>query len=299
MEMELQHLISVARDWQAKMAKSKLSQNDAMFSLRQVIYRKLAYPLLTMTFSAAQCQAIMSPILSHGLPVAGVVQSFPRVLAHSPLTYGSLDLPNLPTEQMIAHILQVLSSSTSDDTTVFLLCICGEHMQLEAGLIGELFQIPLLLCDLITDSWLKHMWQTLHHLDIILHLQFPDITIPCQGNIELMRLFLQHGFHTPTELSILNRCRMFLHAFWLSDICNGSGERIEAHVWTHMQPLNSPWTWPRQSPPHRAIGDCGKARSPNVCTYPRLFTFLIHWVRGNSPVHHQDGFLSQNWTGCG
>jgi len=224
-----------------------------MFSLRQVIYQKLAYPLLTTTFLAAQCQAIMSPILGYGLPAAGVVQSFPRVLAHSPLKYGGLDLPNLHTEQTFSHILQVLSSSTSDDTTAFLLRACGEHMQLEAGLTGELFQIPLLLSDLITDSWIKHVWQTLHHLDIVLHLWFPDITIPCQGDIELMRLFLQHGFCTAMELSILNRCRIFLHAFWLSDICNGSGERIKAHVWTHPQPLNSPWKWPRAIIP--SLGD--------------------------------------------
>jgi len=227
------------------MAKSKLSQNDTMFSLRQVIYQKLAYPLLTMTFSAAQCQAIMSPILGCSLPAAGIVWSFPQALAHGPLMYGGLNLLNLHMEQTIAHILQVLSSSTSDDMTVFLLRACGEHMWLEAGLTGELFQLPLLLSNLITDSWIKHMWQTLHHLDIVLHSWFPDITSPHQGDIELIRLFLQHGFHTTTDLSILNRCWMFLHAFWLSDICNGSGERIEAHVWTHPQPLNSPWNWPR------------------------------------------------------
>ncbi len=139
MAMELQYLLSIAWDWQAKMAKSKLSQNDSMFSLRQVIYWKLAYPLLTMTFSAAQCQTIMSLILGHGLPVAGVVRLFPQALAHGPLTYGGPDLPNLHTEQTIAHILQVLSLSTSDDTTVFLLRTCGEYMQLEAGLTGELF----------------------------------------------------------------------------------------------------------------------------------------------------------------
>jgi len=128
MDMELNYLQSVARDWQAKMAKSKLSQNDAMFSLRQVIYRKLSYPLLTTTFSAIQCQTIMSPILGRGLPAAGVVRSFPQVLAHGPLTYGGLDLPNLHTEQTIAHILQVLSSTTSEDTTAFLLRTCGEYM---------------------------------------------------------------------------------------------------------------------------------------------------------------------------
>jgi len=231
------------------MAKSKLSQNNAMFSLRQVIYRKLSYPLLTTTFSATQCQAIMSPILGCGLPAAGVVRSFPHALAHGPLTYDGLDLPNLHMEQTITHIMQVLSSSTSDNTTAFLLCTCGEYMRLEVGLTGELFQIPSLLCDLITDSWIKHMWQTLLNLNIILHSGFPDITSPCHGNIKLMRLFLTHGFQTANELSILNQCQVYLHAFWLSDICNGLGECIEAHVWTHLQPVHSPWIWPQAITP--------------------------------------------------
>jgi len=105
--VKLQYLQSVAREWQAKMTKSKLSQNDVMFSLYQVIYWKLVYLLLTTQFSLDQCNTIMSPILAQGLPAAGVVQSFLQVLAHGLIKYRGLDLPNLHTEQTIAQVQQV------------------------------------------------------------------------------------------------------------------------------------------------------------------------------------------------
>jgi len=38
--------------------------------------------------------------------------------------------------------------------------------------------------------------------------------------------FLRTGFRD-SELATLNRCRMYLHAIFLSDICNGQGTAIE------------------------------------------------------------------------
>jgi len=132
-----------------------------MFSLRQVIYRKLVYPLLTTQFSLEQCQAIMSPILARGLLALGVVQSFLCALAHGLLSYGSLD-PNLHMEQTIVQIQQVLSLAEMSNTTAFLLHTCSKYMQLEVGMLGDLFYIPTLLADSIMNSWIKHIWMTLN-----------------------------------------------------------------------------------------------------------------------------------------
>ncbi len=105
---EVEYLQSVAQDWQVKMAASRLSPQDALFSLKNVVLRKLQYPLVTATFTPQQCSQIMAPILKQGLPKAGVVRTFPRALAHNPLQYGGLDIPNLYTEQIIAHITTIL-----------------------------------------------------------------------------------------------------------------------------------------------------------------------------------------------
>jgi len=70
---ELKYLTSVAKEWHDKMSRSQLSQHEATFSLRQVIFWKLNYPLLATTFTPDQAKTIMAPILKQGLPSADIV----------------------------------------------------------------------------------------------------------------------------------------------------------------------------------------------------------------------------------
>jgi len=80
----------------------------AAFSLKQVVLKKLAYPLVMTTFTEEECQAIMKPILAAGLPAMGVVRMAARAAVHGPLRYQGLDIPNLYTEQMVARITMLL-----------------------------------------------------------------------------------------------------------------------------------------------------------------------------------------------
>jgi len=54
-DAEVQYLLSIATDWKVKMAASRLSWEDALFSLKHVVLWKLHYPLATTTFSPQQC----------------------------------------------------------------------------------------------------------------------------------------------------------------------------------------------------------------------------------------------------
>jgi len=77
------------------MTNDKLTHNDTQFSLRGTILRKLINPLATTTFTVKQCTTIMKPVLSDGLPKAGIVCTVPRALVHGPLCYSGLNIPNL------------------------------------------------------------------------------------------------------------------------------------------------------------------------------------------------------------
>jgi len=119
----------------------------------------------------------MAPILQQGLPKAGVVQTFPQALAHSPLEYGSLEIPHLFTEQTIAHVHTLLHYGlVNEDPTGFLLHATGEAMHLEMGYGGKLLVVPLQLAANITQLWLKHVWVTTQELEVNLQLDFADIT---------------------------------------------------------------------------------------------------------------------------
>jgi len=131
----------------------------------------------------------------------------------------------------------------TSNTTVFLLHTSGKYMRLEVGMSGELFQIPIILVEVITNSWIKHIWMTLCWLNILIQSGFPDLARPWYRDIKLMRLFISHGFCSQSNHKSLNWCWMYLKAFWLSNLCTGSGNCIEAHLWHNPQPLVLNWTW--------------------------------------------------------
>jgi len=85
---EFQHLMDIARSWHASMLAAKVTHAAAEFGLRQVILRKLEYPLVATTFTQQECQKIMSPILTAGLPAAGMTRTFPQALVHGPWQWG-------------------------------------------------------------------------------------------------------------------------------------------------------------------------------------------------------------------
>jgi len=187
------------------MAHSQLSQHKATFSLWQVIFWKLNYPLLATTFYPEQCKSIMAPILKCCLLSASIVCTYPHPLVHGPSQYAGLDIPNLHTDQTILHILQILCLPNVANATAFLLCTCSKSMRLELSWAGEVFDAPIILQHVITPSWIKHVWLTSQSLNIHIHMGIFCLP-PRQGNIEIMQLFLQHGFHEPDTLISLNQC---------------------------------------------------------------------------------------------
>jgi len=83
---------------------AKHTHNNASFSLHNVVMQKLIYPLVVTTFLEAQCDAIMHPIIWHGLPKLGMVQTLPWALVYRPLQYRGLAIPNLYMEQLIEQL---------------------------------------------------------------------------------------------------------------------------------------------------------------------------------------------------
>jgi len=150
------------------------------------------------TYTHEQCQSIMSPILAQGLPSARFVRTFPHVLAHGLLKFCGANIPNLFTEQTLAHIHTLLKySNLPQDLMGFLLRASGEVMQLKLGLTGQLFEVLLILQEVVMDSWLKHTWLAMCQANIHLMVDISDFPLNKQGDKELVWAFLQHGVNKP------------------------------------------------------------------------------------------------------
>ncbi len=97
-----------------------------------------------------------------------------------------INIPNLYTEQTLAHIHTLLKFSNQlQDLASFLLQAMGETMCLETGLTGRLFEAPLILQELVTDTWMKQTWIATSNANIHLTIDIPDFPFTRHGDIKL------------------------------------------------------------------------------------------------------------------
>jgi len=157
---KLRYLVDVARSWHTSMSGAKVMHAAAEFGLRQVILRKLDYPLVATTFTQKECQSIMSPILTTGLPAAGLTRTLPQALVHGPWQWGGLNIPNLHTEQTTKHIHMLLKFGQQlTDTTGCLIQATAEAFRLEAGFTGWIIEFPINVFSYVTPTWISQTWE--------------------------------------------------------------------------------------------------------------------------------------------
>jgi len=280
---KLEHLKSVATEWTTKMEQAKLTHNNAMFSLKNMLMQKLVYPLMVTSFTEIECQTIMQLIFWAGLPKARVVRIYPRALVHRPERYAGLKILHLYTEQLITQVVTVLKYGTlPSNTTVVLLCASIEGMKLETGLQGELFDTPICVQHLLTKSWIKNVWKHNIQMQMSQH----DGSLPHKYDSKITWLFLQNGY-CAEELHLLNQCHMHLHAFWLLVICTGSVKDLSKFTWTGKGICELPWLWPVTVQPSTGkwcLWQQVLTKSLSLDHCWNLTTLLGDWLESSAPA---------------
>jgi len=84
------------------------------------------------------------------------------------------------------------------------------------------------------DMWYTHCWFLCRQLQIDIATRTYNYPLTCQGNIEIMWVFLRHAIQGH-DLCTLNQCRMFIKTIFLSDICNGTGTHLSKQGWSGFQ----------------------------------------------------------------
>jgi len=104
--------------------------------------------------------------------------------------------------------------------------------------------MPLEIFPYLTTSWFSQTWHQCQLLDIDIKRDVKDFERPRRYDKEIMCLFIQHGIRG-TELATMNRCQMYIHVMYLSDICTGDGKAIDTRFWIGKEKCHSTFRWPR------------------------------------------------------
>jgi hypothetical protein len=229
------------------MQTGRISREDAWLAFYSTIWKTLSYPLPALNLSRVEWDKIMAPILQYLLPAMGICRNFPRALVYNSVKYMGVGVQHPYTIQEIVQIKDILSHVHRRTITGDLYRTSFEILLLEIGMGAELNQIPQeVMFSLATESLVKSTCNFLQTYDLSL---YHDIKIkPLREKDQLIMRALYDAGPTISELESLNRCRLYLQALFLSEICNGDGLAISGDAWVgkHFMTPKKQVTWPRQ-----------------------------------------------------
>jgi hypothetical protein len=97
-------------------------------------------------------------------------------------------------------------------------------------------------------SWVKMLWKSLHYFDITLHMLFPMLAPPREHDQVIMEIIISQNFNF-TEITRINRCRVYLQTLFLSDITTADRKYLEHFVFDPgSNTRRSRCTFPREKP---------------------------------------------------
>ena len=248
-------LLDKAKSWAAHIQSGHLTPSLVWQAANTTIMKSLQYPLPALTISREQCNKIMNIIKKGLLPKSQISKNIPHAVLFGPKEEGGLGLHHLYTSQGIMHVEKFMKHVASQSVTGKLLRVMLELSQLEVGIGRQLFSLDYskFQC-LVTDGWIKHLWQFVsdHHICLINRLI--ELPLPQRsGDVFLMEEFVEQGY-TKSELMILNRCRIFLQVMTLADVMTGSGDSFTEHYLCIREPTpRNTYQWPRQEEPTTAM----------------------------------------------
>ncbi len=223
-------MLALATEWADCMRTGMIPKDDAWLAFHSTIWKSLTYLLPALNLSKADCEQIMRPILQYLLPAIGVCRNFPRSLVYTSEKYMGIGLKHLHSTQEIYRLKDLLSHVYRHTNMCKLYRNTLENMILEVGMGTDILQLnPQVIQLLATDTLIKStcLFLLQHNIELKHDISMPPLR---NGDQIIMKAFGRYNLSFE-ELCVLNKCRLYLQVYFLSEICTGDGLSITEEAW--------------------------------------------------------------------
>jgi hypothetical protein len=227
---EFMYLTKEADCWAEKIWTGMLPKKYTWQAYTSTIMAKLSYALPSTTFTEQQCYRIGKNLVAATLQKLGINKNFPRDLAYAPPELQGLGITNLFIKQGSEILFRVFKFMIDDNSlTGHLLQNSYQYLQLELGHCNNVFLLRFSEWGgLATHSYLKTCWEFCNRFNIELHPKVQKIT-PCREFDQTIMSILAE-FCSGKLLQTMNKCRIRLQLFWVSDLATGDGRSIRENI---------------------------------------------------------------------
>ena len=290
---QFQNLLSKAKFLGERNRTIPAYSHEAWTGLTHIAMKSLEYCLPSTNLTKSECTTIMWELLRAFLPKAGINRYIKRdVLYASPKVQG-LGLKNLYLVQGIHHVSDLCENIWKQLITGQFQMTSLEYMRLELGVNDHILNTNYdSLCNLVhTESWMEKTWKFMSEHKITIDVDPPKVPIRQQNDIPLMEIILASPNITPHEIKTVNKCRLYLQIFQLSDMVTGCGKFIKDSAWNCIRDSHnkdSSTKWPLIPPPSKGMIKIWQSvlrQSLCIIKYQKLdvplgkwFGMLSHWT---------------------
>jgi hypothetical protein len=224
----------------------------------------LAYGTPATALSYKECEDVQRAVIAAILPKMGIVCNAAWKVVFGTVKYGGLGLDHLATIQNYLRLQYLIGHIRSKSITSKLIRQQLDYTQLEIGcsaqVLGQDFTrySQAILC----PNCITEIWESLHACKATVSINPDWIPQPARiGDITIMEELTGSALVNKRDLADINRCRVYIRVFFLSDIVNIQGDTIEEWAITgaRSNARRSTRHWPVQQKPPRNMWNKWKA----------------------------------------
>ena len=221
-------------EWCSRIRTSKLFPNEIILSYFTVLVPQVTYRLAASSFTYEQCDSLMRRIYPILLNAYGFHRHFSRVMASAPFRYGGLNITHFYDIQGQQKVKFFAMHLKRGDDTGNLISIALQHMQLSVGTEKHFFHQPFATYQhLLPHSWLKQLLEYLDSRQIAIDLTQIQTLRP-QRKYDKSIMDVIKPYFTTAEQILINRMRIHLKLYYISDMVGMDGRRVLQNIKQHV-----------------------------------------------------------------
>ena len=288
LKYRIQQMNSMAND----LHKAPFDPFDAWMVYESRYRAAIRYPLPVTMFSELECDAIQKPFIFHLLPKLGLNRHTPRAIIYGPKRWAGLELMDLRVEQPAMQFNSSLGHLRRQDQAGKGLLMNMADLQAEIGSVKPVFTLNYNIYNYGQQhTRIHYLWRTTYDHSCLM--RGWDEWVPTslgQGDSNLMDTAVEDEYFSNNnnyKLTIINNCRLYLGAIFLSDLATDGRIRPEILDGNELAINPQVKRIDRLRPPSRAWGVWKDFIFRNFLVYPYTLVQPIRGTTEKLPIHRK------------
>jgi hypothetical protein len=181
------------------------------------------------TLIQKECYNIQKLVVNAILTNMGISRKAHRSVVFGTATFGGLGLEHLAASQGHSCLQYLMGHLRCNSTTGKLMRSILDYTQLECGCsvnvleqyYGRYSRVFMM------ENWITQIWEHLHSCKSTLKITVECKPLPNRKNdVAMMEALTETEECNTKELKEINRCRIYLRVFYISDIASHDGQRM-------------------------------------------------------------------------